>query len=107
MFTLLLSLTLLVTTTYADSQDLNFFAAAKKPKVEVIVSNDCPNCVALEMFLQAKGIEYTRLDVDNDPKARKMYYQLGGGGVPLSKIRGRIVRGFDPVEIMSVYKNGW
>ena len=71
------------------------------------MSNDCPNCTALELFLQAKGIEYTRLDLDTNPQAKKMYHQLGGGGVPLSKIRGRIIRGFDPFEIMSVYKGGW
>ena len=105
MLQLLLSLFLTLSTPSGTNSPS--LIAANNHKVEIIVSNDCPNCVALEEFLQAKGIEYKRWDLDHDPAAVRLYRQLGGGGIPISRVRGRIIKGFDPLSILAAYKYGW
>lgn len=69
-------------------------------KVDVFVTSWCPYCKRLEAFLKEKQIQFTRYDIEHDSKGMLMHHQLGGGGVPVTKIGNTVVRGFSPDSIM-------
>lgn len=71
-------------------------------KVAVFVTSWCPYCKAVERFLKENQVKYTRYDIENDPKGSKLYYQLGGGGVPVVIVGTRVMRGYDEDELSSM-----
>lgn len=68
---------------------------------EIYVTSWCPHCRSLEIFLQDKGIHYARYDIERDAHGAKIYRKLGGGGIPLVKIGEKVIRGFQPQEILA------
>jgi glutaredoxin len=65
------------------------------PRVEVFVTDWCPYCQRLEAFLKENGVPYERKNIEAQESFRKEHAQLGGGGIPLTRIDGRqVVRGF-------------
>ncbi|MDH4099670.1 MAG: DUF4124 domain-containing protein [Nitrospirota bacterium] len=68
--------------------------------LEVFVTSWCPYCKKLEAFLDAKKIPYTRYDIEKDEKAHRVYKELGGRGVPLTRIGSDVVRGYNPEAIL-------
>jgi glutaredoxin len=75
--------------------------AAAQEKVEVFVTGWCPYCRQLESFLKKRKVEYTRYDIEQDARGARLFEELGGGGVPLSRVGKRVVRGYDPEELLS------
>ena len=74
---------------------------ASGKKVEVFVTSWCPYCRNLEAFLSQKSIAYKSYDVEKDAVGKRIYQQLGGGGVPVVKIGTQVIRGFDPAAILN------
>jgi glutaredoxin len=64
-------------------------------KVDIFVTSWCPYCKELERFLNQNKIQYTRYDIEQDSRGRRIHEQLGGGGVPVIRIGHKIIRGFD------------
>jgi len=63
--------------------------------VEIFVTSWCPICKDLEAFLRTYNIPHIRFDVEHSAKGIEIYQQLGGGGVPITRIDGKkIIRGF-------------
>lgn len=81
-------------------------SAAETQQVEVFVTDWCPYCRKLESFLKKKKIPYARYDVERDAEGARLYTELGGVGVPFSRVNGRIVRGYDPDAVNAALKNG-
>jgi glutaredoxin 3 len=50
-------------------------------------------------FLSQKGVPYTEKDVSRDPKAASELQQLGQRGVPVIRVDGQIVVGFDSARL--------
>lgn len=74
--------------------------AAEAPLVEVFVTDWCPYCRRLEAFLQDEDVPYVRKNIEEDPTARAEHAELGGGGIPVTRIGGdQVVRGFRPEVI--------
>lgn len=63
--------------------------------VKILVASWCVHCYELEKFLQDESVEYLKLDIEKDPEGRKLYQQLGRGGIPIMVINNNILRGFD------------
>ena len=80
-------------------------AAEKSPKVEIFVTAWCPYCRHLESFLKENGIEYTRYDIEKDERGARIYEEIGGAGVPVSRIGKKIVHGYDPDAIQTALKS--
>ncbi len=76
-------------------------AAAKAGKVEVFVTDWCPYCRKLEAYLKANNVAYTRYNIEKNKKAAAMHQQLGGGGVPVTRIGTQVFHGFDQAQIAS------
>lgn len=62
--------------------------------VEIYVASWCPYCKALEKFLNARDIPYTRYDIEHDSEGIKRYHAMGSGEIPIIKVKGKTVRGF-------------
>jgi glutaredoxin len=75
-------------------------AAQELPRVEVFVTDWCPYCQRLEAFLKENQILYERKNIEQQAGYRKEHEELGGGGIPVTRIGGtEIVRGFAPAKI--------
>lgn len=70
--------------------------------VDIFVTSWCGYCKKLEQFFDSKGIRYTAFDIEKDSNAHKQYKELGGRGVPLTRIGSSVVRGYNPDAILKV-----
>jgi glutaredoxin len=68
--------------------------------VEVFMTSWCGYCKKLTAFLDSKGIRYKTFDIEKDSAANRTYKELGGRGVPLSRIGGVLVNGYNPEAIL-------
>ena len=78
---------------------------ASAPKVEIFVTSWCSYCRKLESFLKKKKIDYKRFDVEKDGQGAQLFSDLGGQGVPLSRVNGRVIHGYDPDGILKALKD--
>lgn len=74
---------------------------AKEKKVEIFVTNWCPDCVQLEELLRAKRIAYERFDIENNFRGKARYKAFNGAGVPLILINSKAIHGFNPDAIQA------
>lgn len=74
---------------------------AQEKKVDVFVTSWCPYCTKLEKFLKKQDIEYTRYDVETDLEGKKIFDEIGGEGIPVTRVGSAVVHGYDPDGIMA------
>ena len=48
-------------------------------KIELYVKDDCPYCARAEAFYRGKGLPYTRINAQDDPKMKRRMLELAGG----------------------------
>jgi mycoredoxin len=61
----------------------------------------CGYCRMTRTFLADNGIEYTEYDIEASAEGKRQYDALGVRGIPVLRIRGTLVEGFDPNEILA------
>ena len=84
-------------------EDRNLEVKPAKPaaaSVTVLVAEWCGYCRMLESFLKGRGIAYTRYDIETSTKGRTLYRKHGTGGVPITLVNDRLIRGFNPAAIL-------
>ncbi len=60
----------------------------------------CPWCHKAKDYLDSKNVEYEDVDVSEDTeRAQEMVKKSGQMGVPVLDINGKILVGFNPLEI--------
>lgn len=60
----------------------------------------CPWCHKAKDYLDSKNVEYEDVDVSEDTqRAQEMVEKSGQMGVPVLDINGKILVGFNPMEI--------
>ncbi|WAA13513.1 glutaredoxin family protein [Fervidibacillus halotolerans] len=70
--------------------------------IKVYTTSTCPYCVMVKNFLEAQGLPYTEINVQQDPIAAQRLIQATGQlGVPQINVNGHWVLGFDPEGIMT------
>jgi len=69
-------------------------------RVEIFVTSWCGYCRQLETLLSSKNIRYKSYDIENSKEGEQLYQQLGGGGVPVTKVGSQVIRGYQPDEIL-------
>lgn len=68
-------------------------------KLEIFVTDWCGYCRALETDLKKAHIPHARYNIETSPIGQKVYKELGGGGIPISRINGKtIIRGYSSVD---------
>lgn len=81
--------------------DLTIKESPKERKVEIFVTNWCPDCVQLEELLRAKRIAYERFDIEKNFRGKARYKAFNGTGVPLILINSKAIQGFNPDAIQA------
>ena len=83
----------------------NSYGAEGKKEVEIFVASWCGYCRKLEQYLKSKSIPYKRYDVEHDSFGISQYQKFGAGGVPIVRIGGKVIRGFDVPAIETALGN--
>ena len=78
--------------------------AAQDTRAEIFVTSWCPYCRQLEAFLKKNQISYTRYDVEKNEKGYRLFRELGGDGVPMTRIGDEVIHGYDPERISASLK---
>lgn len=74
--------------------------ADKKPTITIYSATWCAFCHAAKDYLDSKGVEYTVLDIEEDPNnARAVVEKSGQMGIPVLEINNQIIVGFDRPKI--------
>lgn len=74
-------------------------SASTRQKLEIFVTDWCGYCRALEADLKAEGIVHRKYNIETSEIGRKIYKELGGGGVPMIRVNGKTVfRGYSSLE---------
>lgn len=61
----------------------------------------CGYCAKARKFLDRINVSYQEYDIETSDEGRKQYMALGGSGVPLLLINGRILRGYSADHILA------
>ena len=71
-------------------------------KVEVYSTNYCPYCVRAKQLLDAKGVDFTEIDVTGNDDARIALVEKSGGRrtVPQIFIDGNAIGGYDDLRAL-------
>jgi glutaredoxin 3 len=65
------------------------------PKIELYTTKWCGYCVRAKTLLDAKGLDYEEIHLDDDPGFRQRLFDLTGGWtVPQILIDGRPIGGY-------------
>lgn len=54
----------------------------------------CGHCKRARIYFEAKGVPYKDLDIEASAEAHREYKDLGGTGVPLILVDGKVMKGF-------------
>jgi len=72
----------------------------KTPNIIIYSTTWCAFCHAAKDYLDKKGVSYTDLDIEKDPKyAQAVVDKSGQMGIPVLDIDGTIIVGFDRPKI--------
>ncbi len=81
-------------------------ARVKQPTIEIFVTSWCGYCRKLEQYLESKKLKFSKYDIEHNSRGKSIYNELGGGGVPITRINNRkIVHGFDQAELENALNN--
>ena len=64
----------------------------------------CPICGLMEDYLVERGVEYTKINVDEDPEGKKAFLKLGYDNLPVLYIEGTTILGYDTEAIENALK---
>jgi glutaredoxin 3 len=73
--------------------------------VIIYSTKTCPYCVMAKEYLKSKNVSFEDVDVAQDTnKAMEMIRKSGQQGVPVLDVNGKVIVGFNKVEIDSALK---
>lgn len=87
-----------------DLQKLIFpqpeFAKLHDGKVILYATSWCGYCKKTREFLHEKNIPFFEYDIEKSEEGYQQYREIGGRGVPVLLVNKRVIRGYDPAEIL-------
>jgi glutaredoxin 3 len=71
-----------------------------QPEVSIYTTPTCTYCAAAKRWFKEHGVSYSEYDVTRDPaRASEMYRLTGQGSVPVIRVGGQFMVGFDPLQL--------
>jgi len=71
-----------------------------QPEVHIYSTPTCTYCAAAKRWFKEHGVTYTEHDVSRDPaRASEMYRLTGQNAVPVIRVGGQVMVGFDPLQL--------
>ena len=79
---------------------------AQAHDVEVIMygTSWCGWCAKTRALLEKNNITYFEYDIETSREGYEQYIDLGGRGVPVLQIGGKIVKGYNPSRMLKLVK---
>ena len=77
---------------------------SKKGAIVLYTDTICPICGLVEQYLVERGIEYTKVNVDEDLEGKKAFLKLGYDNLPVLDVDGITILGFDTEAIGRAFK---
>ncbi len=68
-------------------------------QVTIFTSPTCTYCKAAKKYMTDKGIAFEERDITKDPDARKELLSKGYTGVPIIRVDGEDIVGFDQQKL--------
>lgn len=75
-------------------------------RVEIFVTSWCQYCKELEAYLTSQGVPFVLYDIEKSAKGKRLHEQLGGGGVPVTRIGNEVIHGFDLDRLKKLLRTG-
>lgn len=75
------------------------YSAAHEVDVLMYGASWCGYCAKARKFMERKGITFIEYDIEATAEARQQFEELGGRGVPLFQIGGKVLKGYSPDEL--------
>lgn len=73
---------------------------AAKPEVIMLSTVWCPYCASARRYFHHNQIDYCEYDIERTSEGKRMYDDLGGGGIPILVIGDKYrINGFDERSI--------
>lgn len=63
----------------------------------------CGYCAKMREFLAQKNIQYIEHNIEKSAEGRQEYDQLNANGIPIVVVKGRVVSGYNPDAVLSIY----
>jgi len=62
----------------------------------------CGYCAKARKLLDEQGITYYEYDIESSEEGYRQYKDLGGAGVPVFQIGGKVVKGYNPSRVLKL-----
>ncbi len=73
---------------------------ATQPDVVMLGTVWCPYCASARRYFHSENIDYCEYDIERTEKGKRMYSDMGGGGIPILIVGGKYrINGFDEPTI--------
>lgn len=76
------------------------YAQAHQGKVILYGTSWCGFCAKARSLLSEQGVDYVEYDIEKSTEGHTQYKRLGGRGVPVLLIDGKVIRGYRPDSII-------
>lgn len=80
------------------------YAAMHEEKVILYATSWCGYCSKTRQFLKENNIPYFEYDVESSSEGYDQFKALGGRGVPLVLVNGKVIKGFNTDRILAYLK---
>ncbi|MCU1719485.1 glutaredoxin family protein [Pseudomonas sp. 5P_3.1_Bac2] len=73
------------------------------PQVVLYATQWCGYCAKARQQLSSDGVPYQEIDIERDAAGAAQYKALGGNGIPLLQINGKLIHGYNPTAMRAAY----
>ena len=80
--------------------------AAASSNIVLFSTAWCTYCAKVRRLFDKNNIVYHEYDIEKSEKARSLYDELGGRGVPVIKINDEVIYGYDRSKIVESINEG-
>ncbi len=80
------------------------YAAMHEERVILYATSWCGYCKKTRHFLQQQGIPFHEYDIENSSQGYEQFKALGGRGVPLALVNGKVIKGYNTDRILEYLK---
>lgn len=92
-------------TIYYYVNPLPDYSSAHDGKVILYATDWCGYCEKTRSLLRTYNIDFFEYDIEKSQEGLAQYTKLGGKGIPVLFINGRVIHGYDPEKIIALAGN--
>ena len=90
-------------TPYYNRLPKNEKGRANNVAVDLFVASDCSDCERMEQYLKEMGVPYEKKWLaENSPAEQDYMTNIGRGALPVTRINGKVVRGYEPERVRKI-----